>query len=136
MAVIIFIVVFFLLILIIYLLFKKNVSENKIIKSYYHRRFLRNKLQMERYLDELNLLITTNNCGDIMYNNEITLNQYLINLKTEYKKNYVDFNLKALKRNNLKEKHKKFYSKMLIKQSEKLYFVESELLKLNEIYNV
>lgn len=119
-----------------FMIYSKNNSNSAVTKSYYLRRFLRNKLQMEKYIEELNRIITTHKCGPDFLAEGITLDQYLSNLQQEYKKSYADFNLKILKKPNLKDKHKKFYAKMLIKQSEKLYFIETEISKISEIYMV
>lgn len=119
-----------------FILYSKNVSNLAVKKSYYLRRFLRNKLQMEKYIEELNQIINKHNCGANYFIEGITLNEYLLNLKEEYIKSYTDFNLKILKKPNLKDKHKKFYAKMLIKQSEKLYFIETEIIKISEIHAV
>ena len=117
----------------VYLLYIKNKTNSK-IKNYYLRRFLRNKLQMENYIEELKTIISKNNCGSEFIFENCTLESYLATLEQEYAKNYADFNTKILRRTDLKDKHKKYYAKILIKQSEKLYFIETELYKINQKY--
>lgn len=132
-------IVFFVILILafaVFILYTNNASNLAVKKSYYLRRFLRNKLQMEKYIEELDQIIKTHNCGSNYFIDGISLDEYLLNLKEEYKKSYADFNLKILKKPNLKDKHKKFYAKMLIKQSEKLYFIETEILKISEIHAV
>ena len=117
----------------VYLLYIKNKPNSK-IKNYYLRRFRRNKLQMENYIEELKTIISKNHCGSESIFENCTLESYLATLEQEYAKNYADFNTKILRRTDLKDKHKKYYAKILIKQSEKLYFIETELYKINQKY--
>lgn len=118
----------------VYLFYIKNKPDSK-IKNYYLRRFLRNKLQMENYIKELKTIISKNNCSSEFIFENCTLEAYLANLEQEYAKSYADFNTKILRRTDLKDKHKKYYVKILTKQSEKLYFIETELYKINQKYS-
>lgn len=118
-----------------YLMHLKNKSKRKVIKNYYFRRFLRNKLQIERYISEIKKIKATHECGGDYFTEGITMDAYLADLESEYKRSYSDFNIKTLRKSNLNDKHKKFYSKMLMKQGEKLYFVENDLNIMNKKYS-
>lgn len=89
---------------------------------------------MENYFQELKTIISKNNCGSDFVFENCTVDAYLATLQQEYTKNYANFNTKILRRTDLKDKHKKYYAKVLIKQSEKLYFIETELFKINQKY--
>lgn len=129
MELIIFILVVVVL-LICYLIYVKKNASNGLEKRYYYRRFVRNKLQTESFIGQLQNLVETLNCGDELVNNDQTLLNYIAALEHDYKNTYSDATLKVLKRNKLHYKDKKVYSKMLLDQSEKLYVVETNLNNL------
>lgn len=105
-------------------------------RNYYYNRFMRNKEQVERYIESLQHTITIFNCGEERFGtlDNISANQHLSNLKMDYQNDYTEITQKILKRNKLTRKDKKLYMKLLSKQSEKLYNVEKILRELNVRY--
>lgn len=105
-------------------------------RNYYFNRFMRNKEQVERYIETLQHCITLSNCGDETFGtiNRMTANQHLSNLKNDYENDYTDVTQKLLKKNKLTRKDKKMNIKLLSKQSEKLYNIEKVVREINEKY--
>jgi len=112
---------------------KKNESDGT-EKRYYYRRFLRNKVQTESFIAQLEFMVSSYNCGNEKINNEQTIQDYLSSLKTDYNSTYAEATLKFLNRNKLHLKDKKVYAKILVDQSEKLYLVESNINTLQAKY--
>lgn len=105
-------------------------------KNYYYNRFMRNKEQVERYIESLQHSITLFHCGDEIFGtmNKMTAENHLSKLKNDYKNDYTDVTQKILKRNTLTRKDKKLYIKLLSDQSEKLFHVEGILREINQKY--
>lgn len=105
-------------------------------KNYYYNRFMRNKAQVEKYIEVLQHTITINNCGQDVLNNEngITVQQHLSQLKIDYENDYTEVTQKILKKNKLMRRDKKTYIKLLSNQSEKLYNIETVLTAINHKY--
>lgn len=133
MELIIFIVVVLLGLGIYFLKYKSSAATNN-EKNYYYKRFMRNKLQLQQFISQVQKLLETHNCSTDLLQNGFTVEMYLKHLEDEYASNYSNSVLKILKRNNLKHKDKKHYAKILVKQSEKLYHIEMDLLLLETKY--
>ncbi len=118
----------------VYFYFRKSNPVNGTEKNYYYNRFLKNKIQLERLMEQLRQLISDYKCGGDIVHNGVTLQAYLTSVNQEYETNYANSILKTLKRNKLKNKEKRYYGQILINQSEKLYNVETELNALHAKY--
>lgn len=105
-------------------------------RNYYYNRFIRNKEQVERYIESLQHNITLFNCGDESFGNNGTAQQHLSHLKNDYGKDYSEMTQKILKRNKLTRKDKKMYIKLLANQSEKLYDIEKIVREVNNKYRI
>lgn len=104
-------------------------------RNYYYNRFMRNKEQVERYMESLQHSITLSNCGNEVFGDaKITANQHLSNLKNDYDKDYTEVTQNILKKNKLTRKDKRINIKLLTEQSEKLYNIEKVLREINEKY--
>lgn len=112
---------------------KKNDGREK---NYYYNRFMRNKGQVEKYIEVLQHTITIHNCGNdvIDVSNGMTMQQHLSKLKMDYEVDYTEVTQKILKKNKLQRKHKKTYIRLLSNQSEKLYNIEHILTVINQKY--
>ncbi len=133
MELVIFIIAVFLGLFIYFYIQRKKAT--KLSESnYYYKRFLRNKLQTEKNICELQMIIEMSSNDDEKQDNEGIKNikTYLEQLQNEYNKEYSLSILKKLKRNNLNFKEKKRFAKILINQSEKLYNVEVEIALFNQ----
>lgn len=117
-----------------YLYFIKSKSIDGSEKNYYYNRFLRNKKQLESFIEKLGQLILAHKCGGDFVTNGITLEVYLNNMINDYEINYANSILKILKRNKLKNKEKRYYRQILNNQSEQLYNVETEINALHSKY--
>ena len=96
---------------------------------------MRNKEQVERYMESLQHSITLSNCGNEVFGDaKITANQHLSNLKNDYDKDYTEVTQNILKKNKLTRKDKRINIKLLTEQSEKLYNIEKVLREINEKY--
>jgi hypothetical protein len=127
-------VVFIVLGLGAYLIYLKKNEAYGTDKKYYYRRFLRNKVQTESFISQLELMVESHKCGNEKINKEQTVQNYLSSLKLDHKNTYAEATLKFLNRNKLRQKDKKVYAKILVDQSEKLYLVESNLTTLQAKY--
>lgn len=107
-------------------------TENE--RNYYYKRFMRNKLQLQRFIEQVQTLLGTYSCGNDLIYDGLTIKMYLQNLEEEYSSSYSNSLMKILKKNNLKHKDKKHYAKILVRQSEKLYHVEMDLIALQTKY--
>ena len=105
-------------------------------RNYYYNRFMRNKEQVERYIESLQHSITLSNCGDEVFGTttKLTANQHLSNLQDDYDNDYTEVTQKILKKNKLTRKDKRINIKLLTKQSEKLYNIEKVLREINAKY--
>ena len=114
--------------------FKKNGEIEK--KSYYLKRFLRNKEQSLRHIKEVESLVVLNDVwsSKAFPNKELIFSEYLDRLKTKYEKDYSDSSYKILKRNKLSHSQKQEYTKQLMEQSEDLYLMEVDLGILNKTW--
>lgn len=105
-------------------------------KNYYYNRFMRNKAQVEKYIEVLQHAITIHNCGNEIVDSSsgMTVQQHLSKLKIDYEDDYTEVTQKILKKNRLQRKHKKTYIRLLSNQSEKLYNIENILATINQKY--
>lgn len=104
-------------------------------KNYYYNRFMRNKEQVERYIESMQHSITLYNCGNEVFGEQsITAQEHLDNLKADYENDYTEVTQKILKRNVLTRKDKKMYIKLLANQSEKLFNIEVIQRLINRKY--
>jgi len=104
-------------------------------KNYYYKRFMRNKEQVESYIEIMQHSITLYNCGNEVFGDQnLTAQNHLDNLKRDYENDYTDITQKILKRNRLSRKDKKKYVKLLADQSEKLFNVEGIQRLINQKY--
>lgn len=105
-------------------------------RNYYYSRFMRNKEQVERYMESLQHSITLFNCDDERFGSEknVTAQQHLLNLKADYNADYTEVTQKILKKNKLTRRDKKMYIKLLSNQSEKLYSIEKIVREVNHKY--
>lgn len=117
-------------------LYLTTVKNDGRVKNYYYNRFMRNKAQVEKYIEVLQHTITIHNCGNevIDASNGMTLQQHLSKLKMDYEVDYTEVTQKILKKNKLQRKHKKTYIRLLSNQSEKLYNIEHILAVINQKY--
>ncbi|WP_026976729.1 hypothetical protein [Flavobacterium tegetincola] len=107
-------------------------------RNYYYNRFMRNKEQVERYMESLQHSITLFNCGDERFgeDSKTTAQQHLIKLQSDYNADYTEVTQKILKKNKLTRRDKKMYIKLLSNQSEKLYNIEKIVREINNKYKV
>lgn len=79
-------------------------------KNYYYNRFMRNKEQVERYIESLQHSITLFNCGDEKINtgDNLTVQDHLSKLRNDYDNDYAEVTQKILKR-TINRKDKKVY---------------------------
>ena len=116
----------------------RSTSKKRTAENYYYRRYLRNRVQLEKHIDSLQQLILNYECGSHVWDEgkNSTVEAYLLQLKINLQNEYSEGTLKLLKRNKLKNKDKKYYSKILIKQSEMLFRTETDLIILHNKYSV
>jgi len=105
-------------------------------KNYYYSRFMRNKEQVEKYIEVLQHTMTIHHCAEDTIDDAsgMTVREHLQKLKTDYTNDYTEVTQKILKKNRLLRKDKKTYIKLLSDQSEKLYNIEKVLTKINQKY--
>lgn len=118
-----------LILVLVYFFFFKKEKRNKDKRSYYLKRFLRNKEQSLKFISEVETLANQNNAWEkeAFPDSAITFADYLKNLKSKYEQEYSRATYKALKRNRLSYAQKQEYTKRLIDQSEDLYLMEVDL---------
>ena len=120
--------------LIIYFYVQNRKKSKRLQYNYYYKRFLRNKFQTEKNIQEFEKILKLYNNSNVFLieNHSMTLEEYYVQLKKEFYNDYSDAILKLLKKNKLKNKDKKKYAKILIAQSEKLYNTEVDIAYFNE----
>lgn len=114
--------------------FRNNGKTEK--RSYYLKRFLRNKEQSLRHIKEVESLAVQQNImnSSAFPDKEVTFSEYLDRLKSKYESDYSDSSYKILKRNKLSHSQKQEYTKQLMEQSEDLYLMEVDLGILNRTW--
>jgi len=127
---------FVLVIVLVYLLFFRKSKEKRDKKSYYLKRFLRNKEQSIRHINEVEALAHQNDGQHkkAFPDREMTFSEYLEGLRSKYQSDYSDNYYNILKRNKLSHSQKQEYTKKLIEQSEDLYLMEVDLAMLNKTW--
>jgi 5-bromo-4-chloroindolyl phosphate hydrolysis protein len=117
-------------------LYTTTVQSDGKEKNYYYSRVMRNKEQVEKYIEVLQHTITIHNCGlDVLdASTGMSVQQHLTKLKSDYVEDYTEVTQKILKRNKLTRKDKKKFIKLLSDQSEKLYNIEKVLTAINHKY--
>lgn len=120
--------------LIIYFYVQNRKKSKKLQYNYYYKRFLRNKFQTEKNIQEFEKIMKLYDNSNVFLieNHSLTLEEYYVQLKKEFYNDYSDTILKLLKKNKLKNNDKKKYAKILIAQSEKLYNTEVDIAYFNE----
>lgn len=120
----------------VYIFFFQNNKQPIEKKSYYLRRFLRNKEQSLKYIDDVEQLVIQNDGWDkkAFPDKEMTFLEYLETLKHKCENEYSKSFYRILKRNKLSRFQKQEYTKKLIEQSEDLYLMEVDLGILNKIW--
>lgn len=115
--------------LLIYFYIQKRNDSRYFEYNYYYKRFLRNKLQAEKNIKELDIIIKLCNKDELILtkNGASSPEEYQFQLKHDYQFDYCNKILKKIKNNNLKKREKKIFAKMLSNQSEKLYNVEIDI---------
>lgn len=127
---------FALVVVVVYVFFFRKSKESRSKKSYYLKRFTRNKEQSIRHINEVEALALLN---DVHYkkaflDREVTFSEYLEKLKYKHENDYSERSYKILKRNKLSQSQKQEYTKKLIEQSEDLYLMEVDLGILNKTW--
>lgn len=125
-----------LIVLIIFNSFSKRKKEIREKKSYYLKRFLRNREQALAHIGAVELIIQENDVLNekAFPNKEITFSEYLKALKQDFNSDYSESSYQTLKRNKLSTAEKQEYTKKLIDQSEDLYLMEVDMGILNKIW--
>jgi len=120
----------------VYKFFFRKSKEAREKKSYYLKRFLRNKEQSLRHINEVEALIGQNDGWNkkAFPDKEITFSEYLNALKSKYANEYSDSSYQILKKNKLTNAQKQEYTRKLIEQSEDLYLMEVDLGILNKTW--
>jgi hypothetical protein len=115
--------------LLIYFYIQKRNDSRYFERNYYYKRFLRNKLQAEKNIKELDIIIKLCSKDELMLtkNGATSPEEYQFQLQHDYQVDYCNKILKKIKKNNLKNREKKRFAKMLSNQSEKLYTVEIDI---------
>lgn len=119
---------------VVYLFFFRN---NKLSdrKSYYLRRFLRNKQQSLKHISQVEALMSENNISKQAFPEKtITFFEYLNSLKAKHLNDYSEITHQVLRRNKLSHAQKKEYTKKLLEQSEDLYLMQVDLGILNKTW--
>lgn len=127
---------FVFVVLLVYVLFFQKSKETKDKKSYYLKRFIRNKEQSFKHINEVEALASQNNSWNIKAfpDREETFSEYLEKLKTKFSDDYSDSSQQILKKNKLSYSQKQEHTKKLIEQSEDLYLMEVDLGVLNKTW--
>ena len=127
-------IILLLVIVLVYIFFFRKSKEAREKKSYYLKRFLRNKEQSLKHIHQVEALAIENNCWDkkAFTDKDVTFRDYLELLKNKYDKDYSEISYQVLKRNKLTQSQKQEYTKKLIEQSEDLYLMEVDLATLNK----
>jgi len=105
--------------------------------NYYYNRFMRNKLQTKRNINELEQIILLFPAAEKLFVNDEkkSLQLYIVQLQNEFDADFPDIVMKKLRRNNLKFEDKKKFAKLLVKQSERLYHMEVGIANFNKKQN-
>lgn len=124
-------------IVLVYVFFFRKTKEVRDKKSYYLKRFLRNKEQSLKYINEIKALVEQNDGWNkkAFLDKETTFSEYLEVLNTKYESDYSESSYQILKRNKLTNAQKQEYTRKLIEQSEDLYLMEIDLGILNKTWN-
>ncbi|MDR6967167.1 hypothetical protein J2X31_001174 [Flavobacterium arsenatis] len=111
----------------VYLFFFRNNKElDK--KSYYLKRFLRNKEQSLKHINQVEALVVENNGSKQAFpDKDMTFFEYLESLKSKYENDYSEITHQILRKNRLSHAQKQEYTKKLLQQSEDLYLMEVDL---------
>ena len=125
-----------LVVVLVYAFFFRKSKEAREKKSYYLKRFLRNKEQSLRHINEVEVLVRQNNGWNkkAFPDKEIIFSEYLNTLKSKYENDYSDISYQILKKNKLTNAQKQEYTRKLIEQSEDLYLMEVDLGILNKTW--
>lgn len=120
---------------VIYFYSQKLESLKNKERAYYYKRFLRNKLQTEKNILQLDEIMKNANGNFFLLTSKgtIDLRNYRLQLQNDYRDDYSDKVLKKIKNNNLKRKDRKRHAKMLINQSEKLYNIEVDIAQFQQL---
>ncbi|RZK10839.1 MAG: hypothetical protein EOO46_09080 [Flavobacterium sp.] len=129
--------IFALVFIIVYVFFFRKSKEWRDKKSYYLKRFSRNKEQSIRHINEVEALAILNNAGHkkAFSDREVTFSEYLEKLRLKHENDYSESSYKVLMRNKLSQSQKQEYTKKLIEQSEDLYLMEVDLNVLSKTWN-
>jgi|GEM_PF-4573116 len=127
---------FVLVVVLVYVFFFRKSKEDRDKKSYYLKRFLRNKEQSIRHINEVEALARQNDGlhKKAFPGKEVTFSEYLETLRFKYESDYSDSSYHILKKNKLSHSQKQEYTKKLIEQSEDLYLMEVDLGILNKTW--
>lgn len=128
---------FALVVTIVYVFFFRKSKKSRDKKSYYLKRFTRNKEQSIKHINEVEALAHLNDgrYKQAFPDREMTFSEYLEKLKFKHENDYSESSYKILKRNKLSQSQKQEYTKKLIEQSEDLYLMEVDLGILNRTWN-
>lgn len=112
---------------------KKQASSRN---NYYYQRFMRNKLQTKRYINELKqIILAFSSAEKVFVKDEIkSLQLFIDELENDFDAYFPDTVMKKLKRNNLNFKDKKQFDKVLVKQSEHIYYMEVGIENYNKMH--
>lgn len=129
--------IFALVVVIVYVFFFRKSKKSRDKKSYYLKRFTRNKEQSIRHIREVEALADLNDgrYKKAFPDREVTFSEYLEKLKFKHENDYSESSYKVLKRNKLNQSQKQEYTKKLIEQSEDLYLMEVDLGILNKAWD-
>lgn len=113
----------------VYVIFFQKNKETRERKNYYLKRFIRNREQALKHINEVEALVKLNDAWDkkAFPNREILFSEYVEELKAKYENDYSKASYQILKKNNLSYSQKQEYTKALIIQSEDLYLMEVDL---------
>ena len=114
-----------------YIFYPKRLTTDGVDKDYFYIRYSRNKLQIEISIILFQCLILDHKCNNDIVKEGITVEHYLINIQADYLATYSEAIIKTFKKGRFTQKDKKYYSKTLVNQSEKLFDIENELQLLN-----
>lgn len=111
---------------------KKNEQKNK--KSYYLRRFIRNRESSLSYINQVEAIMKENDGWNkqAFADKNLTFSEYLKILKDKHNQEYSESIYKILKKDKLSFSQKQEFTKKLVEQSEDLYLMEVELGFLNK----
>lgn len=125
-----------LIVVLVYVFFFRKTKNTKDKNSYYLKRFLRNREQSLKHINQVEVLAEENKAWDkrAFSDRDLTFSQYLEALKSKYSEDYSANSYKILNKNKLNYAQKQEYTKKLIEQSEELYLMEVDLGILNKLW--